>query len=179
MTEEIQEIERLIKQSAELGDSLIRFARKLQERNRYPTQHHEAHPESLAALHKELAYLRSYTDAVKREIGPERPFNQDEAYANARVAVVNGTASPQEAVIELLRVGIADKTMSPDFAVEKLAKLLSPDLPISQRIKIRESAKAAFEAGDDVISKIMLFLKETPQEGTAKQRARKKIAVTP
>ena len=30
MTEEIQEIERLIKQSAELGDSLIRLARKLQ-----------------------------------------------------------------------------------------------------------------------------------------------------
>jgi hypothetical protein len=179
MTEEIQEIERLIKQSGELGDSLIRFARKLQERNRYPTQHHEAHPESLSALHKELAYLRSYIDAVKREIGPERHFNQDEAFANPRVAVVNGTASPKEAVIELLRVGVADKTMSPDFAVEKLAKLLSPDLPVSRRIEIRETAKAAFEAGDDVLGKVRPFLKETPQEGTAKLRPSKTIAITP
>ena len=33
MTEEIHEIERLIKQSGELADSLIRLAQKLQEHN--------------------------------------------------------------------------------------------------------------------------------------------------
>jgi hypothetical protein len=59
------------------------------------------------------------------------------------------------------------------------AKLLRQDLPVSRRIEIRETAKAAFEAGDDVLGKVRPFLKETLQEGTPKQRASKTIAVTP
>jgi hypothetical protein len=159
MTEEIQEIEKLIKQSTELGDSLIRLARKLQERNRRQAQYHEEHPETLATLHKELTYLRSYIDIVKHEIGLDRHLNQDEAYANERTAVQNGDATPQEGVVELLRTGLADKTITPDFAVEQLDKLLRTDMPISRRIQIRETAKAAFEAGDDVAAKIRPFLK--------------------
>src|SRR5260221_1111976 len=179
MTEEIQEIERLIKQSAELGESLIRLVRKLQEQNRHQMRNYEERSENLRALHKTLTDLRSYIGVAKSEIGAYRHYNQDEAYAKPRVAVVDGTATPQEAVLELLWVGVADKTISPDSAVEQLAKLLRPDLPVSRRIEIRETAKAAFEAGDDVLGKVRPFLKETPQEVTAKQRAGKTIAVTP
>jgi hypothetical protein len=116
---------------------------------------------------------------VNNEIGLRQYYNQDEAYVKARVAVVDGTATPQEAVVELLRVGVTDKSMSPDFAVEQLAKLLRQDLPVSRRIEIRETAKAAFEAGDDVLGKVRPFLKETAQEGTAKLRASKTIAISP
>ena len=45
--------------------------------------HNEERSENLAALHKELTYLRSYIDTVKREIGPERHFNQQEVYVKA------------------------------------------------------------------------------------------------
>src|SRR5258707_11757100 len=105
--------------------------------------------------------------------------NKGEPDVRARVGVREGPATPQEAVVELLRVGVTDKSMSPDFAVEQLAKLLRQDLPVSRRIEIRETAKAAFEAGDDVLGKVRPFLKETPHEGTAKLRASKTIAVTP
>ena len=66
MTEETQEIERPIKQSGELADTLIRLAQKLQERNRYQAKYHEERPENLGTLHRELTYLRSYIDIVKR-----------------------------------------------------------------------------------------------------------------
>src|SRR5260221_5716927 len=101
------------------------------------------------------------------------------AGVKGRVGGLKETATPQEAVVELLRVGVTDKSMSPDFAVEQLAKLLRQDLPVSRRIEIRETAKAAFEAGDDVLGKVRPFLNKTPQELTAKQRASKAIAVTP
>ena len=179
MSDEIQDIEKLIRQSGELSDSLIRLARKLQERNRHQAQLHEERAQNLATLHRKLNDLSSHIDLVNNEIGLRQYYNQDEAYVKARVAVVDGTATPQEAVVELLRVGVKDKSMSPDFAVEQLAKLLRQDLPVSRRIEIRETAKAAFEAGDDVLGKVRPFLKETPQEVTAKQRASKTIAVTP
>jgi hypothetical protein len=70
----------------------------------------------------------------------------------------------QEHSSKLLRAAVSDKTMSPDFAVEQLAKLLRPHLSASQKIKIRETAKAAFEAGDDVVSKIRRFLKGAQQQ---------------
>ena len=178
MTEEIQEIERLIKQSAELGDSLIRLVRKLQEQNRHQMRNDEERSENLRALHKTLTDLRSYIGVAKSEIGAYRHYSQDEAYAKARVAVVN-TAAPQEAVIELLRAGIADKTMTADFALEELAKLLRLDLPVSKRIQSRETAKAAFETGDDVVGKIKPFLKGAGQQQTEHQQARKTIAIAP
>ena len=179
MNDEIHDIETLIKQSGELSDSLIRLARKLQERDRHREQSREERAQNLATLHRKLTNLRSYIDLVKSEIGPRKFYNQDDAYVKATVVVVNGTATPQEAVVELLRVGVTDKSMSPDFAVEQLAKLLRQDLPVSRRIEIRETAKAAFEAGDDVLGKVRPFLKETAQEGTAKLRASKTIAITP
>jgi hypothetical protein len=72
MTEDIQEIERPVKQSADLGDSLIRLAQKLQEQSRHQAQNYEERSENLRALHKTLTDLRSYIDVVKREIGPHR-----------------------------------------------------------------------------------------------------------
>ena len=180
MTEEIQEIERLIKQSGELANSLICLARKLQEPSRRQTTTHEERPEHLAALHKILTDLRSNIDVVKREIVTGRNYNQDWAYSAARTAVINATATPQEAVTQLLQICVTDKTMSPDFAVEQLAKLLRPDLPVSRRIQIRETAKAAFEAGDDVLEKIKPFLRGANQQQTQEhQQIRKTVAVTP
>jgi hypothetical protein len=179
MTEEIQEIERLIKQSVELGDSLIHLARKLQEQHRHQMQNCDERSGNLGTLHKTLTDLRSYIDVAKREIGPYRHYNQEEAYAKARVAEVDRTATPQEAVIELLRVAVADKTMTPHFAVEQLTKLIRADVPVSRRIEIRETAKAAFETGDDVVGKIKPFLKGAGQQQTEHQQARKTIAIAP
>jgi hypothetical protein len=174
MTEEIQEIERIIKQSAELADSLIRLARKLQEQNQKQVRVYEERRENLRALHKTLADLHSYIEVAKREIGLYGHYGQDEAYAKAYIAAVGGTATPPEAAIELLRAGVSGKTITADVAAEQLAKLL--DLPVSQRIQIRETVKAAFEAGDDVVSKIRPYLKRSTQ--ATEQQARKTIAVT-
>jgi hypothetical protein len=79
MSEDIQEIDRLIKQSAELSDSLIRLARKVQQQNKKPDQEQA---ENLRALHAKLTDLGSYIDFLKRELGPQRYC--DEAYAKAR-----------------------------------------------------------------------------------------------
>src|SRR5258708_23920433 len=177
MTEEIQEIERLIKQSAELGDSLIRLAQKLQEQNRKQARVYEERWENLHALNKTLTDLRSYTEVAKREIDPYRHYGQDEAYSKGPTAAVGETASPQEADIELLRAGVNGKTITADAAVDQLAKSL--DLPASRRIQIRETVKAAFEAGDDVISKIKPFLKGAGQQQTEHQQARKTVAMAP
>jgi hypothetical protein len=125
MSDEIQDIEKLIRQSGELSDSLIRLARKLEERNRHRAQRHEERAQNLATLHMELNDLSSHIDLVNNELGLRQNYNQDEAYVKARVAVVDGTVTPQEAVVELLRVGVTDKSTSPDFAVEQLAKLLA------------------------------------------------------
>ncbi len=179
MTEEIQEIERLIKQSAELADSLIMLARKLQEKNQKQVRVNEERWENLHALDKTLTDLRSYIEVAKREIGSYRHYGQGEAYPKAHVAVLDGTATPPEAAIELLRAGVASKTMTADFALEQLAKLLRPDLPVSRRIQIRETAKAAFETGDDVVGKIKPFLKGAGQQQTEHQQARKTVAMAP
>ena len=167
MNEDLQEIERLIKQSAELSDSLIRLAPKLQQQNKKPVQEQA---EDLRALHAKLIDLRSYIDVVKRELGPQRYW--DEAYAKARQAVAEQTATPQEAVIELLRAAVADKTMAPGQAVEELVKLLRTDLPASRKIAIRQAAKAAFETGDDIARKIRPFLKSASTEQERKMNKR-------
>jgi hypothetical protein len=180
MSDEIQDIEKLIRQSGELSDSLIRLAQKLQERNRHQAQLHEERAQNRATLHRKLNDLSSHIDLVNNEIGLRQYYNQDEAYVKARAAIVDGTATPQEAAVGLLRVGVTDKSMSPDFAVEQLAKLLRPDLPVSRRIEIRETAKAAFEAGDDVLKKIKPFLKSALQnQQTREQQMGKTVAVTP
>jgi NADPH-dependent glutamate synthase beta subunit-like oxidoreductase len=174
MTEEIQETEKLIKQSAELGDSLIRLARKLQEQSKKQVRVDEERWDNLRALDNTLTDLRSYIEVAKREIGPYRHYGQDEAYPKAHVAVLGGTATPPEAAIELLRAGVASKTITADAAAEQLAKLL--DLPASRRIQICQSVKAAFEAGDDVVGKVRPYLKRSTQ--VTEQHARKTIAVT-
>jgi NADPH-dependent glutamate synthase beta subunit-like oxidoreductase len=174
MTEEIQEIEKLIKQSAKLGDSLIRLARKLQEQSKKQVRVDEERWDNLRALDNTLTDLRSYIEVAKREIGPYRHYGQDEAYPKAHVAVLGGAATPPEAAIELLRAGVASKTITADAAAEQLAKLL--DLPASRRIQIRQTVKAAFEAGDDVVGKVRPYLKRSTQ--VTEQHARKTIAVT-
>ena len=177
MTEEIQEIERLIKQSAELADSLIMLARKLQEKNQKQVRVNEERWENLHALDKTLTDLRSHIEVAKREIGPYRDYAHGEAYPKAHLAVLGAIATPPEAAIELLRAGVNGKTSTADAAVDQLAKSL--DLPASRRIQIRETVKAAFEAGDDVISKIKPFLKGAGQQQTEHQQARKTVAMAP
>jgi hypothetical protein len=166
MSEDIQEIERLIRQSTELGDSLIRLARKLQLQDKKPDQEQSV---DLRALHAKLTDLYSYIDVVKREIGPQR---YDEAYAKARQAVAEHSVTPQEAAIGFLQAAVVNRTMTPEQAVGQVAKLLRTDLPVSRRIAIRETAKAAFEAGADVASTIRPFLKNAPTEQQRKVNKR-------
>ena len=174
MTEEIQEIERLIKQSAELGHSLIRLARKLQEKNQKQARVYEEGWENLHALNKTLTDLRLYMEVAKREMDSYRHYGQDEAHAKAHTAAVGEITSPQEAAIELLRASVAGKLITAGAAAEQLAKSL--DLPASRRIQIRETVKAAFEAGDDVVGKIRPYIKRSTQ--ATEQQATKTIAVT-
>jgi hypothetical protein len=152
MTEEIQEIERLIKQSGELADSLIRMAQKLQEQRQ-------------RLLH---------------EIDNEQTGLHHEAYVTVRRMVANGTITPQEAAVKLLQVAVIHGTMTPTDAAGQVTKLLSPDLPVSRRIEIHETTKAAFEADDDVLEKIKPFLKGAVQnQQTRQQQIGKTVAVTP
>ena len=153
MTEEIHEIERVIKQSGELGDSLIRLAQKLQE-------HHQR------LLH---------------EIDNEQTSPHHEAYVTVRRMVASGTITPQEAAVKLLQVAVIHGTMTPADATEQVVKLLRPDLPVSRRIQLRETTKAAFEADGDVLAKIKPFLNGAArnEQTQERQQIRKTVAVTP
>ena len=116
MSEDIREIERLIKQSAEFGDSLSRLVRKLQEQNRRKTQPNRQQAEDLGALHAKLTDLRSYIDVATREVGPQQHHNLDEAYAKARVEVVHGTATSEsrsaKPLKQLLRLAMMSSARS-------------------------------------------------------------------
>ena len=152
MTEEIQEIERLIKQSGELAESLIRLAQKLREQ-------HQCH------LH---------------EIDNEQARPHHDAYVAVRRMVANGTITPQEAAVNLLQIAVIQGTMTPPDAAGQVAKLLRPNLPVSQRIELRETTKAAFEANDDVLEKIKPFLKGAVQNQQSRQQQMgKTVAFTP
>ena len=162
MTEEINEIDRLIKQSGELADSLLHLARKLQQqRGVDPAQER---PEHLAALEKQLAELASRSGEVMHEIDDGRRRQQDKAYVTVRRMVESGTITPQEAAIALLQAAVTNQTMTPAAAAEQLAKLLEPGLPASKKIEIRETAETAFGTGDDVVSKVRPFLKGAQQQ---------------
>ena len=152
MTEEIHEIERLIKQSGELADSLIRLTHKLQKHNQ-------------RLLH---------------EIDNEQTSPHHEAYVTVRQMVASGTITPQEAAVKLLQAAVIHGTMTPADATEQVVKLLPPDLPVSRRIQLRETTKAAFEADDDVLEKIKPFLKGAVQNRQARQQQiGKTVAITP
>jgi hypothetical protein len=166
MTEEIQEIETLIKQSGELADSLTRLTRKLRDRTEHDVEPSQEHSEHLATLSKQLADLVACSGSIQHETDNECLRHHSSAYAEAPNTVVNGTAILHEAVVELLRVSVTNKAMSSDSAAKQLVKLLRPDLPISQKIEIRETARVAFKAGDDVPSEIRVFLKNA--QGQAK-----------
>jgi hypothetical protein len=109
MSEDLQEIERLIKQSAELSDSLIRLARKLQEQNRRRTQFNQEQGGDLGALHAKLTELRSHIDVVKREL-PAHRYNH--VYA-----------TPQKPADEGLRSGVVDKRITSEQAAQKVRNL--------------------------------------------------------
>jgi hypothetical protein len=152
MTEEIQEIERLIKQSGELAGSLIRLAQKLREQHQH-------------LLH---------------EIDNEQTGPHHEACVTVRRMVASGTITPQEAAVKLLQIAVIHGTMTPADAASQVDKLLHPDLPVSRRIEIRETTKAAFEADDDVLEKIKPFLKGAIQNRQARQQQiGKTVAITP
>src|ERR1700747_2259395 len=135
MTEEIHEIERLIKQSGELADSLIRLAHELQE-------HHQR------LLHK---------------IDNEQTSPHHEAYVTVRRMVASGTITPQEAAVKFLQVAVIHETMTPADATEQVVKFPLPALSVSRKIQLRETPKAAFEADGDVLEKIKPFLKGATQ----------------
>ena len=174
MNEEIQEIDKLTKQTGDLADSLIRYARKLQEQSQHALNPNQDRSERFAVLLENLMDLGACSGVLAQEMEKERTRYRHQAYVKARVAVTGGTSTPQEAVIELLRAGVADKTMSPDSAAEQLVKLLRTDLPVSRKIEIREKAKAAFEAGEDVASKVKPFLKkgQHPDENISNSKTR-------
>ena len=109
MSEDLQEIERLIRQSAEFSDSLIRFARKLQEQSKSKTQLNREQAEDLHALHTKLTDLRSHIDVVKRELLGHR---YDHVYA-----------TPQKPADEGLRGGVVDRTITSEQAAQKVRDL--------------------------------------------------------
>lgn len=109
MSEDLQEIERLIKQSAEFSDSLIRLARKLQEQNKRKTQLNRQQAEDLHALHTKLSDLRSHIDVVKRELLAHR-------YDHV-------CATPQKLADEGLRGGVVDRTIASEQAAQKVRDL--------------------------------------------------------
>ena len=164
MTEEIQEIDRLIKQSGELADSLLRLARKLQQQQQRAVDPAQERPERLAVLEKQLTELASRSGEVMHEIDDGRRRQQDRAYVTVRRMVESGTITPQEAAITLLQAAVTNRTMTPAVAADELAKLLEPGLPASKKIEIRQTAKTAFETGDDVVSKVRPFLKGAQQQ---------------
>src|SRR6266403_882321 len=109
MSEDLQEIERLIRQSAEFSDSLIRFARKLQEHSKSKTQLNREQAEDLHALHKKLTDLRSHIDVVKREL---LGHQYDHVYA-----------TPQKPADEGLRDGVVHRTITSEQAAQKVRDL--------------------------------------------------------
>src|SRR5258707_6537759 len=109
MSEDIQEIERLIKQCEELSDALIRLGRKLQEQNRRRTQFNQEQGKDLGALHAKLTELRSHIDVVKHEILTSR---YDHLYA-----------TKQEPAGKRLRAGVADKAITSEYAAQKVRNL--------------------------------------------------------
>jgi hypothetical protein len=165
MTEEINEIDRLIKQSGELADSLLRVTRKLREQSWSGLETSRAHSEHLAGLVKRLTELSSRSGKVMHEIDDDRRRRQEEAYVTMRRMVENGTITPQQAAVTLLQAAVTNQTMTPAAATEQVAKLVRPELPVSKKIEVRENVKAAFDTGDDVLEKIKPFLKGAAQNG--------------
>lgn len=112
MTEEIHDIERLIKQSGELADSLLRLAQKLREQHQHDPRMHitEEQTKRLAALDDRLIDVRETIDPVK----------------------VRQAVAKQETAINVLQAAVADRTMTPAAAAEQLANLLDPGLPASK-----------------------------------------------
>ena len=166
MTEDIHEIDRLIKQSSELADSLLRLARKLREQSSTRIEPTQAQSEQSTALATSLIELVSRSGEVMHEIDDDRRRRQDKAYVTVRRLVESGTITPREAAVTLVQAAVANQTMTPTAATEQVTKLLHPGLPASKKIEIRESAKTAFEAGEDVVIKVRPFLKGAQEQNT-------------
>src|SRR5260221_11543008 len=172
MSEDLQQIERLIKQSTELSDSLVRLARKLQEQNERKVQINREQAQHLGAPHEQLTDLRTHIDAVNHEIRTQR---YDRMYAEARQAVEEHALSPQDAVIEVLRAAVADKTMTSEQAAAQLVSVVRTDLPASRKIEIDQTARASLEAGDDIAGKIRPFLKNAPDQAEQQRKVNKRV----
>jgi hypothetical protein len=164
MNEEIQEIDKLTKQTGELADSLIRYARKLQEQSQPPLNRSQDRSEHFATLLEKLMDLGAFSGVLAQEMEKERLSGHSQAHVKTLSGVTKGTDNPHEAEIELLRVSVADQRMSPNSAAQQLLTLLRPDLPVSRKIEIRENAKTAFEAGSEVFSKVKTFLRNDQRQ---------------
>ncbi len=99
MTDEIQEIERFIKQIGDLGESLIHLTRKLQEQNLQRSRNYQDDSANLFASERSRTSEPSQSDGASREIRPQRDYGSDNA--KARRAVLDGTMTPQEVALEL------------------------------------------------------------------------------
>jgi hypothetical protein len=170
MSDDTQEIKRLIKQIEEFGESLVRLARKLEKQNLQRSQNYRTDAANLVAPQKNETGERSYREVVSRQADLQADYDSD--YAKVRRAVLDGTMTPQEAALDLLCGAVADKTMTPNEAASEIAKLLRPDLPVSQRIAIREDLKAALAGGDDVASRIRPLLKNSIQQAEQRKKVR-------
>jgi hypothetical protein len=105
MTEEIHEIERLIKQSGELADSLIRLAQKLREQ----------HQRLLHEIGNELTGPHHVT--VRRMVASGTITPQEAAVKLLQVAVIHGTMTPANATEQVV------KLLRPDLPVSRRIQL--------------------------------------------------------
>jgi hypothetical protein len=115
MSEEIQEIERLIKQSGELADALIRLTRKLQEQKRRDND------AELHRLHAKLTELTTHVQTLS---------HQSTGMQKGRLPE---NATSREQTYRSLQTAVGEKSIAPDQAAERFL-CLAPELSASQKI---------------------------------------------
>jgi hypothetical protein len=105
MSEEIQEIERLIKQSGELANSLIRFTRKLQEQKQRRDNDAQLH-----RLHAKLAELTTHVQTLSHQSIwmqkgslAENAISQEQTYRSLQTAIGEKRIARDQAAEKLLR----------------------------------------------------------------------------
>jgi phage-related tail protein len=106
MNEEIQEVDRLTKQVGDLTESLIRYARKLQNQRRHRPDPNQERSKSFAALLEKLMNLGARSAVFSQEMEKELLRHEQQARVEAGISATNGTSMPQDTVIELLRVSV-------------------------------------------------------------------------
>jgi hypothetical protein len=110
MTEEIHEIERLIKQSGEFAGSLLRLAQKLREQ-------HQRHLHEIDNEQQHEAYLAMRRMVVSGTITP-----QEAAVKLLEVAVIHGTMTPTDAAGQVAKLIRHDLPVSRRIELREITK---------------------------------------------------------